>query len=167
VRLLGRSTAEMVDSADWLATLDRFGIVSERAVLLESLSVVQNLAVPFSLEIEPPSDAVRQQAVALAHEVGVDEAVLERAVVDLSGAERVRVRLARALAFNPLLLLLEHPSAFVDRADVSRLGRDIRRIAERREAATIGLTVDRDFASAAASRVLSLDPATGGLSARR
>jgi len=39
---------------DWLAAVDRFGIVSERAVLLDVLSVVQNLAVPFTLEIEPP-----------------------------------------------------------------------------------------------------------------
>src|SRR5512139_3851110 len=33
VRVFGRSTADITDSTDWLATLDRFGIVSERAAL--------------------------------------------------------------------------------------------------------------------------------------
>ena len=54
VRVFGRPTSAIADSADWLATVDRFGIVSERAVLLEALTVVQNLAMPFTLEIEPP-----------------------------------------------------------------------------------------------------------------
>ena len=50
--MFGRSTLEIADSADWLATLDRFGIVSDRAALLDALSVVQNLAMPFTLEID-------------------------------------------------------------------------------------------------------------------
>ena len=71
VRVFGRPTRAIDDSADWLATVDRFGIVSERAVLLDALSVIQNLAMPFTLEIEPPPDDVRQRAEALAHEVGL------------------------------------------------------------------------------------------------
>ena len=55
VRVFGRSTASIADSAEWLGVVDRFGLVSARAVLLEPLSVVQNLAMPFSLDIEPPS----------------------------------------------------------------------------------------------------------------
>ena len=53
--MLGRPTSAINDSADWLATVDRFGIVSERAVLLDQLTVIQNLAMPFTLDIEPPS----------------------------------------------------------------------------------------------------------------
>src|SRR3954469_1069852 len=66
VRIFGRSTAEIVDSADWLTTLDRFGIVSERAALLEPMTVIQNMAVPFSLAIEPPPPDIIRQASALA-----------------------------------------------------------------------------------------------------
>ena len=56
VSVFGRPTTAIDDSADWLATVDRFGIVSERAVLLDALTVIQNLAMPFTLEIEPPPD---------------------------------------------------------------------------------------------------------------
>src|SRR5262249_9007740 len=38
VRIFGRPTAAIADSTDWLATVDRFGIVSDRAVLLDRLS---------------------------------------------------------------------------------------------------------------------------------
>ena len=50
------ATSAITDSADWLATVDRFGIVSERAVLLDQLTVIQNLAMPFTLDIEPPPE---------------------------------------------------------------------------------------------------------------
>ena len=49
ISLFGRPTADIVDSADWLAVVDRFGIVSARAVLLDQLTVIQNLAMPFTL----------------------------------------------------------------------------------------------------------------------
>ena len=45
-----RST--IADSAEWLAVVDRFGIVSRRAVLLEAFTLLQNLAVPLTLDIE-------------------------------------------------------------------------------------------------------------------
>ena len=74
VKVFGRPTSSINDSAEWLAIVDRFGIVSERAVLLDALSVIQNLAMPFTLEIEPPPDDVRIRAEQLAREVGLPEA---------------------------------------------------------------------------------------------
>src|SRR4051812_39083692 len=53
VRVLGRNTADIVNGDEWLSTLDRFGIVSERAVLLEGATLEQNLAMPFTLQIDP------------------------------------------------------------------------------------------------------------------
>ena len=49
VRVLGSGHAEIADGDEWLASLDRFGIVSERAVLLDGATVEQNLAMPFTL----------------------------------------------------------------------------------------------------------------------
>jgi ABC-type transporter Mla maintaining outer membrane lipid asymmetry ATPase subunit MlaF len=166
VRLFGRLTTAIADSADWLTIVDRFGIVSERAVLLDALSVVQNLAVPFTLEIEPPPADIRERAVALAREVALPEAAWTQPVAQLDGAGRLRVRLARALALDPAVVLLEHPTAAVASGDVVRLGAQIRSIARRRGAAAVALTGDRDFANAVATRVLTLEAATGRLSAR-
>ena len=49
IRVLGQSTADITDGEAWLGTLDRFGVVSERAVMLEGATLAQNLAMPFTL----------------------------------------------------------------------------------------------------------------------
>src|SRR5215471_5757565 len=53
VRVGGRSTAAIADGDEWLASLDRFGIVSPRAVLLDAVTLLQNLAMPLTLQIDP------------------------------------------------------------------------------------------------------------------
>jgi ABC-type transporter Mla maintaining outer membrane lipid asymmetry ATPase subunit MlaF len=174
IRVLGRSTSSVSDSSAWLEFVDRFGIVSERAVLLDAMSVLQNLAMPYSIDIEPLGDDLRGQAAQLARDVGVPDADWERRVGELDGAARLRVRLGRALALDPVVVLLEHPSAGLARGEVASIGREIRsRLqgrgadARRQAPASLTLTADPDFAHAVATRVLSLDAASGRLIPRR
>ena len=167
VSIFGLPTRAIEDSADWLATVDRFGIVSERAVLLDALTVIQNLAMPFTLEIEPPPDAVRAQAEALAREVGLPETSWTRPVAELDAAGWLRVRLGRAIALGPAILLLEHASARLPPEAVAAAGADIRAVAAGRRIALLAVAADERFAKAVAGRVLTLEPATGRLTARR
>ena len=60
-------------------------------------------------------------------------------------------------------MLLEHPSAAVPRGEIGAFGGSIRRVLERRGAAALTLTADREFADAMSRRVLTLEPATGRL----
>jgi ABC-type transporter Mla maintaining outer membrane lipid asymmetry ATPase subunit MlaF len=166
VRVFGRSTAEISDSDEWLAALDRFGIVSDRAALLESLTTIQNLAIPFTLEIDPPPEDVRRKAEAIASEVRLEPSALECRAGDLEPAARLRVRFARALALDPSLLLMEHPSSSLNRAEALLVGPDLRRAAEQRHLAALTFTADREFGASIARRVLLLEPATGRLRPR-
>src|SRR5581483_4690405 len=140
-----------------------FGIVSRRAVLLDALTVVQNLAMPYTLEVEPPSAEVRAQAIALAEEVGLAASTHDRPIAELDGAGRFRARLARAVALDPAVLLFEHPTAEVEHDDIDALAVQCRTVAAGRGIAAIVLTAEREFADASASRVLTLEPATGRL----
>jgi simple sugar transport system ATP-binding protein len=167
VRVFGRSTLDIVDSSDWLSTLDRFGIVSDRAPLIDGLSVVQNLALPFSLEIEPPPPEIRDQAIRLASEAGLSASLWDAKVGELTAVGRMRLRMARALALNPAIVLFEHSSATLPRAEVPAFGRELLAIVEKREAASIALTMDAAFADAVATRTLTLDAATGEVSDAR
>lgn len=167
VRLLERATSAITDAADWLASVDRIGIVSERAVLLDALTVIQNLAVPFTLEIEPPPDHVRERAEALAREVGLPEASWAGPVSALDAAGWLRVRFGRAIALDPALLLLEHASARLPREQVAAVGAAMRAVATRRGIALVAASADERFATAVADRVLTLEPATGRLKSRR
>ena len=163
VSIFGRATKAIDDSADWLATVDRVGIVSERAVLLDALTVIQNLAMPFTLEIEPPPDAVRARAEALAREVGLVEATWARPVAELDPTGWLRVRFGRAIALDPQMLLLEHASARLAREQVAALGEQLRAVAAGRTIALLALTADEVFAKAVAERVLTLEASTGRL----
>jgi ABC-type transporter Mla maintaining outer membrane lipid asymmetry ATPase subunit MlaF len=111
VRVFGLSTAQIKDGEEWMSVVDRFGFVSERAVLLEALSVAQNLSIPFSLDVEPPSPELRERAVALAKEVGLGPSTWDARVAGLDALSRARVRLGRALALEPSIVLFEHPTA--------------------------------------------------------
>jgi putative ABC transport system ATP-binding protein len=163
IRLFGRATADISDSADWLTVVDRFGIVSRRAVLLDSLTVVQNLAMPFTLDVEPPSAEIRARALALAEEVGLAASTLDRPVGELDPMGVFSVRLARAVALDPAVLLFEHPTAEIDRAGVAQLASRCRAVSSGRNIAAVTVTADAEFAAAAASRVLTLEPASGRL----
>jgi len=167
VTLFKRPTSSITDSADWLAVVDRFGIVSRRAVLLDGLSVLQNLAMPFTLEIEPPPADISDRAAAIAREVGLSDEVLTRSVAQIDEAGRARVRLGRALALDPAIVILEHSTAEMARKEVEPFARAVRETASKRGAAVLALTADRDFARAVADRVLTLEPATGKLKGRR
>jgi len=163
IRMFGRATTDIADSADWLTVVDRFGIVSRRAVLLGGLTVVQNLAMPYTLDVEPPAPEVRARAIALAMDVGLAESAFDRPVAELDSAGMFLARLARAVALDPAVVLFEHPTADLARGDVVELASRCRAVASKRDIATVALTADREFAVAAASRVLTLEPASGRL----
>jgi predicted ABC-type transport system involved in lysophospholipase L1 biosynthesis ATPase subunit len=167
VRVFGRPTAAIDDGADWLAMVDRFGIVSGRAVLLDALSVIQNLAIPFTLEIEPPPAHVRERAEGLAREVGLPEGSWDLPMAQLDAAGWLRVRFGRAIALDPGILLLEHASARLAREEVALMGATMRAVAAGRGIALVAATADERFAATVADRILTLEPATGRLRERR
>jgi ABC-type transporter Mla maintaining outer membrane lipid asymmetry ATPase subunit MlaF len=167
IRVFGRSTLDIADSSDWLSTLDRFGIISDRAPLIDALSIVQNLAMPFTLEIEPPPPEIRDQAIRLAGEAGLGPLTWDKRVGEVDAVSRVRIRIARALALNPSIILFEHASATLPRPDVSTFGRELLAIVEKREAAAIAITMDTEFAGAVATKTLTLDAATGRVTEAR
>ena len=163
VRVFGRATSAIADSADWFATVDRFGIVSERVVLLEQFTPLQNIAMSLTLDVDPLPLEVRRQAEGLAREAGLDDTGFDRPVADGGVALRHRVRLARALAVSPAVLLIEHPIAGLKAHEIGPLAGDITRVAATRGVAVIVLAADTSTATPFATKVLTLNGGTGEL----
>ena len=161
--MFGRATSAIADSADSFATVDRFGIVSERVVLLDQFTPLQNIAMSLTLDVDPLPPDVRRQAEGLAREAGLDATGFDRPVADGGVAVRHRVRLARALAISPAVLLIEHPIAGLDAHEVGPLAGDITRVAATRGVAVIVLAADTSTATPFAPRVLTLNGGTGEL----
>ncbi|HEY5617170.1 MAG TPA: ATP-binding cassette domain-containing protein [Vicinamibacterales bacterium] len=163
VEIFGAPTLDITDSAAWFRSLERFGILSARAVLIDELTVEQNLALPLSFEIDDMAPDIRTQVGNIADEVGIPAAERGRPMGTAGAATRMRVRLGKALALNPGILLGEHPNTAVPPDEITRLGRDMAAIAARRGLAMLVLTADTAFAAAVCNDVLTLNPATGEL----
>lgn len=163
ITVFGQPTTAIADREAWLQILDRFGLLTERAVLVEQFTVEQNLAIPLSLSVEDLAPELKARVAALAEEIGFTSTDLGRQSGVLPPLGRLRLRLGRALAMNPHILLAEHPNATITPDEAARFGADLKRIVHARGIATLVLTADQDFARAAADEVLVLHPATGTL----
>lgn len=159
----GSPTSAVTDSDTWMTLLERFGLLTDRTVLVDQLTAEQNLAIPFTLDLESADDRVRQRVRALAEEVGLSAAELSAPAAAISPLARMRVRLGRALALGPRIVLAEHPNAALSADDTPVFAADFSRIISRRRVAALVFTADRAFAESVADQVLTLQPATGEL----
>ena len=163
VRLFGRPTKSITGVEEWVKELDRFGLISARAVLVDQFTTEQNLALPLSLEIEPLPPDIRAQVGQLASEVGLTNEELGAITAVLSPGAQLRLRVGRALALRPEVLIAEHPNALLPGNESLRFAADFARIAAGRAIAALVMTADPAFAAVIAKRVLEFQPATGRL----
>lgn len=163
VRLFGRPTKSITGVDDWVKELDRFGLISARAVLVDQFTTEQNLALPLSLEIDPLPPDIRAQVGQLASEVGLTNEELGAITAVLSPGAQLRLRVGRALALRPEVLIAEHPNALLPGNESLRFAADFARIAAGRAIAALVMTADPAFAAVIAKRVLEFQPATGRL----
>jgi ABC-type transporter Mla maintaining outer membrane lipid asymmetry ATPase subunit MlaF len=162
-----RSTREIADSTQWLAFVEQFGIVSDRVVLLEGMTVAQNLAISFDLDLDPVPPHILSRVGPLAAEAGIDRAALDTLVGEADPFLKARVRLARALALDPALLVLEHPTAAISPEHVKPYAAIIKDIGVSRKVTMVGLTADETFAEQTNGRLLVWQPASGEFRERR
>jgi ABC-type transporter Mla maintaining outer membrane lipid asymmetry ATPase subunit MlaF len=163
VHVFGTNTRDITTDTAWLQSLDRLGLVTERALLLDQLTVAQNLALPLSLSIDPMPPDVRARVDALGEDVGLTPEQLAQPVAALSPFGRMLLHVGRALAMRPELLLLEHPTASLDPEGARQFGATLRRLVGTRALAWVAIGADMEFARAAGGRQLTLIPATGAL----
>jgi ABC-type lipoprotein export system ATPase subunit len=164
VALFGRNTREVPDAEEWLQSLDGLGLVSGRAVLLDVLSVLQNIALPLTLDVDPMAPEVVDAVQSLAGEAGIDKAMWQKPLGEVDSETRLRVHVARAVAAQPRLIVAEHPSADLPREAVARVAHDLGGLARARRLALLVLTADPEFQRGLGGRTLGLTPATGELS---
>ena len=163
VSLFGRNTRQITDGHAWLKSLDGVGMLTARGVLVQAFSVLQNIALSLTLDVDPIDPRVVPQAGTLAREVGIDPALFDVSAGRVPPDVQMRVHLARAVALAPKLLIAEHPSATLPREQVAGFAADLARVARGRGIALLAITADDSVAKAMAGSRLELVPATGEL----
>ena len=106
------------------------GYLPQEASIFRKLTVYENLMAILQTRKELTTDQREQQADDLMDEFNVNH-IRNNLGMSLSGGERRRVEIARALAANPKFILLDEPFAGVDPISVNDIKKIIQQLKER------------------------------------
>ena len=132
------------------------GYVLQNAGLLPHFTVVDNVATVPRLNGTPKKQA-RERALELLDIVGLDRALAERYPRQLSGGQQQRVGVARGLAADPNILLMDEPFGAVDPIVRSELQTETRRLQRDLEKTVVFVTHDIDEAFLLGDQVVILE----------
>ena len=135
------------------------GFVFQHYALFRHMTVFENVA--FGLRMKPrkerPSEAqIREKVMSLLKLVQLDW-IADRFPSQLSGGQRQRIALARALAVEPKVLLLDEPFGALDAKVRKELRRWLRRLHDELHVTSIFVTHDQEEALEVADRVVVIN----------
>lgn len=145
---------EKVESLPLAALRRRIGYVFQSIGLFPHMSVAENIAIGPRLVGERLPDARITELLEL---VDLEPAMAPRMPDELSGGQRQRVGVARALASEPQLLLMDEPFGALDPVTRDALGERVRALHADLGLTTVMVTHDMAEALLLAERVLVMD----------
>ncbi|MES2015563.1 MAG: sulfate ABC transporter ATP-binding protein [Pseudomonadota bacterium] len=137
----------------------RVGFVFQHYALFKHMTVFENVA--FGLRVKaraerPSEQQIRHKVQQLLELVQLDW-LAERYPPQLSGGQRQRIALARALAVEPRVLLLDEPFGALDAKVRKQLRRWLRRLHDELHVTSIFVTHDQEEALEVADRVVLMN----------
>ena len=134
----------------------RIGYVMQNSGLLPHLKVVDNVATVPILNRVPKKQA-REDALRLLDTVGLDRALADKYPSQLSGGQQQRVGVARGLAADPNILLMDEPFGAVDPIVRAELQTELIRLQRELDKTVVFVTHDIDEAFLLGDQVVILE----------
>lgn len=141
------------DITKWSPAQREIGYVPQDGALFPSKNVREHLAFALELRRQPRADILRR-CDELADKLRIRH-LLDRYVTKLSGGEKQRVAIGRALSFNPKVLLLDEPLSALDDVTKNEMIELLRSIQHSDEVTTLHVTHSRDEAKALGDQIFT------------
>jgi putative ABC transport system ATP-binding protein len=151
----GRLIGQMSDDHVTLFRRNQIGFVFQFFNLLPTLTALENVTLPFVLDGRAQGEADRK-AELLLERVGLDKRK-HHLPDELSGGEIQRVSIARALAFNPPILLADEPTGNLDSKNGQAILALLRQISKRDGCTVVMVTHSEEAASYGDRRIFLRD----------
>lgn len=169
-----RMIADLIDPSEGTLTVDggtprearlgrKYGMVFQSPVLYEWRTVQKNVELPLEI-IKIPKPEREERALKMLELVGLTS-FADHYPSQLSGGMQQRVGIARALALNPDILLMDEPFSALDEFTREKLHEDLLRIWKKTGKTIIFVTHNISESVYLSDRVCVLSPHPGRLSA--
>lgn len=147
---------ENVKSTDLIKLRRNIGYVIQDIGLFPHMTVRKNISYVLDLE-KASEDKIRSRVEELMDIVELDREFIERYPNELSGGQKQRVGIARALASNPKIILMDEPFGAVDEITRKSLQDEILKIQQRLNKTIFFITHDIREAFKLGSKVIIMD----------
>src|SRR6516165_7124896 len=137
IRVAGRALPQW----DVIRLRRMIGYVIQDVGLFPHFTIEKNIGLVPKIENWPP-DRIRQRVEELLHLVGLDPQLATRYPRELSGGQRQRVGVARALAADPPILLMDEPFGALDPLTRAQLQREFLALQQRLKKTVVFVTHD-------------------------
>lgn len=161
LELLGIDSREISEESEWFQFVENFGIYGSHP-LLESASIGENIASLYRLHDESMEEPhLSASVLSLAQMVHLTITDLSKIVSESNESLRMRLRLARALAYHPQVVVLVEPTQDLGPELFREFVELIRRARRKLRYTLVLLTSDIWLLEQLADRVLFLNPSSG------
>jgi phospholipid/cholesterol/gamma-HCH transport system ATP-binding protein len=133
----------------------KFGMLFQGAALFDSMTVAENVAFAFRQDRALPADEVRRKVAEVLEMVDLP-GTEDKKPAELSGGMKKRVGLARAIIYQPAIVLYDEPTTGLDPIVSDSIDQLILRVRDRLDVTTVVVTHDMRSARQLGQRILML-----------
>ena len=134
----------------------KIGFLFQSAALFDSISVGENVAFPLRRHSDWSDEKIRARVNLLLQQVGLPREY-DKMPADLSGGMKKRVGLARAMALDPPILLVDEPSAGLDPITAEEIDELLCELRDKHGTTLVVVTHNIPSARKVARRLMVLD----------
>jgi phospholipid/cholesterol/gamma-HCH transport system ATP-binding protein len=130
---------DLMTESEMMKVRSDLGMVFQEGALFDSLTVAENVGYKLYEESDMPLDEVRRRVEEVLGFVGLSEHI-DKMPSELSGGQRRRVAIARAMSFKPRILLYDEPTTGLDPITANTIDDEIIKLRDLENVSSIVVT---------------------------